>query len=105
MQLLFLPIGDGTEQLDWVEFAHVLEDGDSYVFKYIDGEDESTTWPSELLSYFKHMDQGCHSILISEPLCKLYKYVVMLELAFRTNCYRQIGTMHPNSFTLNFKSF
>ena len=44
---VFLPTDDGTEQLDWVEFAHVLEDGNDYMFEYIDGEDESTTWPSE----------------------------------------------------------
>ena len=48
---LFLPTDDGTEQLDWVEFAHVFEDGDDYMFEYIDGEDESTTWPGEGLQF------------------------------------------------------
>ena len=44
-----LSTDDGTERLDWVEFAQVVEEGEDYVLQYIDGENESTTWPSEEL--------------------------------------------------------
>ena len=47
----FFP-GNGTQQLDWVEIAHVIPDGDGgFNFQYLPGESDATTWPSELESY------------------------------------------------------
>ena len=43
---------NGREQLDLVEIANVIPDGEGgFDFMYLPGESDATTWPSELSIY------------------------------------------------------